>query len=147
MSHSHACRGRLAAAALTLCCLAALTIAGRAQDEAPMPAQEAEAAPAATAPAAVTASGCLARTDEGVFQLNAASAVYTLTAANEDVNLEAQVGHAITVSAAPAATGEETAPKALIVSSLKTDADSCAAPPEAPAEAPAPGEAPPASPE
>ncbi|HVB40334.1 MAG TPA: hypothetical protein VNE83_05510 [Terriglobales bacterium] len=164
MIASRSWRGSLFTAALTLCFGAALvttmTLPGRAQDETPMPAQQAEApAPEANpVAAAITATGCLARNDDGVFQLKAEDAVYTLTPASEDVDLSSHVGHTITVNgpATPAADDAAAdAPQALSVASLKMEAETCtpaAAPAEVPAEAPpadapAPAEAPPAPPE
>ena len=164
MIASRSWRGNLFTAALTLCFGAALvttmTLPGRAQDATPMPAQQAEApAPEANpVAAALTATGCLARNDDGVFQLKAENAVYTLTAASEDVDLSSHVGHTITVNgpATPAAdSAAADAPQALSVASLKMEAETCtpaAAPADAPSEAPpadapAPAEAPPAPPE
>ncbi|HEY7839790.1 MAG TPA: hypothetical protein VIC54_14420 [Terriglobales bacterium] len=168
MIASRSWHGSIFTAALSLFFGAALvttmTLPGRAQDETPMPAQQAEAPapeanPAAAAiTAAITATGCLARNDDGVFQLKTEDAVYTLTPASEDVDLASHLGHTITVNgpAAPAADGAAAdAPRALSVASLKMEAETCtpaAAPAEVPAaappaDAPAPAEAPAAPPE
>jgi hypothetical protein len=128
-----------------------------------MPAQQAEAPapeanPATAIAATITATGCLARNDDGAFQLKAETAVYTLTPASEEIDLASHLGHTITVNGpgTPAAEGAAAdAPKALSVASLKMEAETCtpaAAPAEVPAEAPAadapaPAAAPPAPPE
>lgn len=156
MIASRSLRGHVITAAFTLCFGAALALPSHAQDEAPMPAPPTAAQAPEAAAAAITATGCLARNDDGVFQLKAENAVYTLTPASEDVDLSSHVGHSITVNGSATAPADGAAagtPAALTVASLKMESESCAAAPaESPAEAPAadapaPAEAPAAPPE
>ncbi|MGH9482714.1 MAG: hypothetical protein ACRD1L_11555 [Terriglobales bacterium] len=81
-------------------------------------------------PAKTTATGCLSKTDDGAFQLATSDngAKYALTAASDDLDLSAHVGHTITVTGTlgqmdPNAASD--APKPLTVSELKMVSDHC----------------------